>query len=165
MVELLVVIVILGILGAAALPSLNAPRKASSSTTTTIAANAVWRAILMYRVENQGVFPLATEVVPSTGTDYGAGLVVPGTTRRYIDSWPTDVNGNKMLIATALPTAPATIAPLPSTTGASPYGSNRLVYAVQTDRTAAWIAAYNASGKLVFRRSVNTGATAGAPVG
>ena len=63
MVEILVVIIILGILGAAVLPSLNAPRRASSSTTTTIAANVVWRAILMYRIEHQGIFPLATDVV------------------------------------------------------------------------------------------------------
>lgn len=163
MIEIVVVMLLVSILIAVVAPSINGPRKASTTSTQAIAAEAVWRGVMMYRLDNQGLFPTAAEMAPASG-DYGAGVVAPGSGRRYIRPWPANMQGVRIGLVVKPAVAGGFPSPLPSTTAVSADRSV-LVYSVGANRLAGWIAAYNSSGKLVYRRSVNSGAAVGVPVG
>jgi len=170
--ELLVVMAIGAIIAAAAVPSFLAARKGSSTTSIVAGATTVWQGISTFRMDNKQRFPPGSALVPASGTDYGSGLLVPNTQRRYIKTWPTESKGNrlKLVIAPGATSSPASLPAGPgegsqsSGTRDSSYGDATLVYSVASSGFTAWLAAYDVDGKLIFRRSVDTQAL-GAPIG
>ncbi len=168
MVEIMVVLAVSAAIAAAAIPALgrdSGMRSGPSSLSVSAGAQSVWHGIMAYRSENQGLFPTSQQILPAAGSDYGSGMVIRGTTTRYIPTWPTDSNGNRVQISVMPADASGAPATRPQTEDSNSSAATTLVYSTSSDRLTGWLAAYNSAGKLVFRRSVDPGASAGEPIG
>ncbi|MCW2923873.1 MAG: hypothetical protein JWM98_1277 [Thermoleophilia bacterium] len=153
LVELIVVLVIVAILVAIVLPSVNNTRKSTSGPVVNVGSGAIWRGILDYRQEHQGVLP-ATSLVAGTG---GANFKDPGN-GLYVQRWPEGSDGKP------LPVTAAGGGSAPTTVGATPGGSV-LYGAGGATPTSGWVAGYSSAGRMVFRRGIAAGANPVVPLG
>jgi prepilin-type N-terminal cleavage/methylation domain-containing protein len=143
LVELLVVVIMIAILAAIAIPNVRTASEGPSNPAAAIAGGTVWRAVQLARLESGGVMPTATQMA-----NQAQGLVDSGGTRR-IRPWPETGKGSPIPITTSTAAAPPT-------TGTA----NSLVYGVGPGArpTTGWLAAYGSKGTIVFRRVIAGGA-------
>lgn len=142
LIELLIVMIVLAILFAIALPGVRNASDAPNAPSTAIAGGTVWRAIQTARLESGGTMPAAAEL-----TGQAAGLVDAAGTRR-IRPWPETGRGEPIVITTSA-------AARPPATGTP----DTLLYGVgggALPRTG-WLAGYGPKGQIVFQRFVSAG--------
>lgn len=155
LIELLIVMIVLAILIAIAIPNVRTASEGPSAPATAIAGGVVWRTVQLVRLESGGIMPTAAQMI-----NQAAGLVDPAG-RARIRPWPETGRGVPIPIATSTAAAPpATGTP------------NTLLYGVGGGArpTTGWLAGYGPKGSLVFRRVISSAApvatsTAGAPAG
>jgi prepilin-type N-terminal cleavage/methylation domain-containing protein len=155
-VELLVVLIIVSILMAIALPQLNKARTRSSGPAISLSSGAIWRGVMSYRLENQGVLPATTKLA-----NKGATFVNPGG-GPYVKHWPSDAtNAASLVVAASTATTP------PATVSATRTGT--VLYATlpvgSPNPVQGWLAGYEPTGKLVYRRIISTNGAAPGPIG
>ena len=145
-IEIVIVVLILAILMAIALPSVRSAADGPAAPSTAIAGGTVWRSVQQWRLENGGTMP-ATSML----TNYGAGLVDPAGVP-MVQPWPETQRGARIVLTAGSGAAPpATGTP------------NSLAYAANGD--VGWLAGYGPKGRLVFRRVIAPSTTPGAPAG
>lgn len=156
LVEILVVLIVIAMLMAIAIPTLNRSTRATDAPQMALAGGALWRAIHQFRADNHGSMPpVATLTAASTAATPGTGFEDPGR-HRYLESWPRD-------------NADRPVQVLNGGTGAVPTAANycasragRLVYGGTsgTSPHTAWLVGCSSQGQMVFRRSVMSTLTA-----
>lgn len=155
LVEILIVMIVLAILFAIALPNIRTASDGPNAPATAIAAGVVWRGVQMARLESGGAMPTTTEM-----SNQAAGLLDPAGVRR-IRPWPETGRGEPIPIAVSNAVTPSTTGP-----------PNSLAYGVAGGATPStgWLVGYGPKGNIVFRRMITNGApnyasSAGAPAG
>ncbi|MCW2961235.1 MAG: hypothetical protein JWM25_1572 [Thermoleophilia bacterium] len=157
LIELVIVMLIIGVLAAIAIPLIGGTTERRSAPVTATTGGIVWRAIQAWRLEEgRGLLPTTGAVTASNGSGGYAGGLVDGTGARMVRTWPETGAGTPVRVY-----AGASVQP-PTTSTA---WSNGLVYYVAADRRSGWLAAYGPTGRQAFVRSISPTAVPGAPLG
>lgn len=145
-IELVVVVLIIAILLAIALPNVRSASDGPAAPATAIAGGTVWRAVQQWRLENGGTMPAAPML-----TNSGAGLVDPAG-ERMVRPWPKTGRGEPVVLNASAGVAPPMAGP-----------PNSLAYA--SAGNTGWLVGYGPRGSIVFKRVIAASAMPAVPAG
>lgn len=145
LVEILIVMVIIGILGATSSVAISKVDSVSPNNQMRAAGRAVWDGVMQYRLENDSVFPPHAMLSKS-------GFRRPDGTK-YIRSWP-DRPGADQPIGVRLGPAGAPPETVPDRNGVILYRTFDPPTARCDCQLGGYVAAYSVSGRRLFVRQV-----------
>lgn len=159
LVEVVVVMVILAIMAAVAIPTTGNARRAAEAGAMATAGATIWRAIIDYRVDYRGQMPPASDLASWSASAAGQAQFrsrashSQGADPRdlYIkpNKWPSHPrSGARIRVEASTSSAP------PATDGA---GRPRLLYG--SSGFGGWLAAYTSRGQRVFCRDIPVGSS------